>query len=38
MPEFLDLLAELPSKEDYAVEALLNELGIKLDAEEKIWE
>ena len=38
MPDFLDLLAELPSTEDYAVEALLFELGIEIDTKEKIWE
>lgn len=38
MPEFLDLLAELPTVEDFAVENLLLELGISPDKGEFIWE
>lgn len=38
MPEFFDLLAPLPTVEDYNVEALLEELDIKVDRGELIWE
>lgn len=38
MADLLDLLAPLPSSEDYSVESLLFELGIELDAPELVWE
>ena len=38
MADLLDLLAPLPSVCEMNTEAMLQELGIRLDEPEKIWE
>ena len=38
MADLLDLLAPLPSTGEMNTEALLQELGIRVDQPEKIWE
>lgn len=38
MAELLDLLAPLPSPCEMNTEVLLQELGIRIDQPEKIWE
>lgn len=37
-PELLDFLAPLPGVDEFNIESLLRELGIRLDQPEKIWE
>ena len=38
MPEYIDFVAPIPTEEDFAIESLLFELGIKIDVPEKVWE